>query len=175
MPKKSCLFVVCNIDTCDNAKIQFSNAYLHLSRHQLHNHSDFDACVVCGKSDHMPSVSANMISGDSCHFAGNSINAKKTKNIECSLPLANHPLKCDQCQNMLWRFDFQSHFERDGEETCPQVGIISETEKDILSKQKEEFWKRFDTERSRDTKRRVETLTRISGTGTKNVEENFCG
>ncbi len=72
-----------------------------------------------------------------CGFAGNTLNAKKLRTIECSFPMANHPVKCTHCVKMVWRFDLKKHFELEHEgESCPDVGIISDAEKGILQKKK---------------------------------------
>ena len=72
-----------------------------------------------------------------CGFAGNTLQAKKLKKIECSSPFANYPVKCGFCEDLVWRFDLQKHHNmKHGAEECPQIGRIPAAEKAILDKKK---------------------------------------
>ena len=72
-------------------------------------------------------------------IAGNTLNVKKAKKIEVSFPLANYPMPCPHCEKALWRFDMQKHVTKNHpDKECPSEGIISEAEKGILEKKKQQ-------------------------------------
>ena len=75
--------------------------------------------------------------GDLCAFGGHTLNVKKLTTIECSLPMANYPLKCPFCpdEQLIWRYDMGKHMEtKHPDEISPAEGIVSKEEKEIINK-----------------------------------------
>ena len=74
---------------------------------------------------------------ETCCFAGNTLNAKKLKTIECSLPLKNHPMECPSCSTTVWRFEMKNHFTiAHTEEEIPEVAMLPEEEQSLIKKKK---------------------------------------
>ena len=74
---------------------------------------------------------------DSCSSGCNTLNAKKLKTIECSLPLKNYPMECPSCNQPFWRFDMKKHFTiSHPQEVIPEVAIIPEEEQNLIKKKK---------------------------------------
>ena len=87
-----------------------------MSIHQLNNDSTEPICAFCGSEGHMPTLSDSKKKwefGDLCAFGGHTLNVKKLTTIECSLPMANYPLKCPFCpdEQLIWRYDMGKHME----------------------------------------------------------------
>ena len=74
---------------------------------------------------------------EACCFVGNTLNAKKLKTIECSLPSKNHPMECLSCSTTVWRFDMKNHFTI----AHPEEEIPEPEEEQSLIKKKKSFRK----------------------------------
>ena len=85
--KKACAYAVCSLGSCNSEKIPMTIALMHFSKHQMKGDADTCICAFCGSADgHMPEVNKTgkkYLFPDSCSFGGNTLNAKKLKNIEC--------------------------------------------------------------------------------------------
>lgn len=54
--------------------------------------------------------------------------------ISSASPFSNYPMQCDLCSKLIWRFDFEKHYELDHKgQTCPPDRIVSKEEEKILN------------------------------------------
>lgn len=169
--------------TVFNAICAATNSLMHFSQHQMKGDADTCICANCGASDgHMPQLNKTgkkYVFEDPCCFAGNSLNVKKTKTIECSFPLKNHPVTCPSCNEKFWRFDLQNHFKiSHTEEIIPGVAVIPEAEKSLLQKKKsfrKNAFKKEDLERLNDSELILLPLTDFWDSKKKNWKTNAYG
>ena len=160
-----------------------TTALMHFSQHQINGDADTCICAFCGAADgHMPELNntrKKYMFPDACCFAGNTLNAKKLKTIECSLPLMNHPLECPSCNAAVWRFDMKKHFTiAHPEEGIPEVAILSEAEQNLIEKKKsfrKNALQKADLERLVDKKLALLPLTDFWDTKNKTWKSNVYG
>ena len=155
---------------------------MHFSKHQLNGDSETAMCALCGKPGHMPVLSrtgAKWEFPESCFFAGNTLNVKKVKKIECSFPFSNHPMECPECNDHLWRFDFANHFQKKHPgKTCPPQGVVSEAEKVILARKKitaKKALNKKDLDKMSDDELLLLPLKNFWNRGKKEWEKNVAG
>ena len=134
--KKACTQVKCPVANC-GANVGKASAVLHMSFHQLNGDNDTSICGFCGKAGHDPPVQNKTGKKWSfpaaCGFAGHNLTLKSLKIISSASPFSNYPMKCEQCSEVIWRFDFENHFRiAHKDEICPPVGVVSKSEKQIL-------------------------------------------
>ena len=126
--------------SCNDHEVRFKNDLFHFSQHQLNGDAEEDTCAICGNTGHIPTINTSgkkWLLPDPCPFAGNALNASKLRTIESSSPIANFPVKCTECNKLVWRFDLQNHHTRKhGNKPCPAVGILSAAEKSIFARKK---------------------------------------
>ena len=136
--KKQCAQVTCSIGACENRKVQLKNALIHFSIHQSNGDNDKDTCALCGQDGHMPTLNSSgkkWIFPEACRFAGNTLNVKKLKVISGTSPLANFPVKCGNCNKMVWRFNMEDHHTRlHSDKPCPDTAKVPSAEKSLLLK-----------------------------------------
>ena len=111
---------------------------MHMSMHQLHNHSSVCICAMCGEPGHIPALSKGKkkwVLGDECVFSGHSLNKKKIENIECSFPVSNNPMKFPVYNELVWRYDMGKHMSsKHPRQACPPEEVFSAAEKELINK-----------------------------------------